>query len=231
LSVDEQTIIVSRLKRSPRTCAVYNKQTADWWTDDTPGLTRASVAEEPLVAYIRGLQLIGEAGGYQVRGTDAVRSIWTEDYVLAGERRFDGGHDAVGIPAELLLDAGVTVSFDFEASKPGPLLSVQLPGSEATQPLLHIGFDGALIFDKTHGPLVADRRWHHVELLRREGWTVLLDGERLAAINDFLTGPDRPKYLQLGPDGRLRDVTVKRDFGNVGQDGILRPIVNRPARD
>jgi hypothetical protein len=232
LSVDEQTIIVSRLKRSPRTCAVYNKQTADWWTDDTPGLTRASVAQEPLVAYIRGLQLIGEAGGYQVRGTEAVRSIWTEDYVLAGERQFDGGHDAVGIPAELLRDAGVTVSFDFEASKPGPLLSVQLPGSEATQPLLYIGLDGALIIDKTHGPLVADRRWHHVELQRGENvWTVTLDGERLGDIRSFLTGREPPKYLQLGPDGRLRDVKVKHDFGNVGQDGILRPIVNRPPRD
>jgi hypothetical protein len=161
-----------------------------------------------------------------------VRSIWTEDYVLAGERQFDGGHDAVGIPAELLRDAGVTVSFDFEASKPGPLLSVQLPGSEATQPLLYIGLEGALIIDKTHGPLVIDRRWHHVELQRGENvWTVTLDGERLGDIRSFLTRREPPKYLQLGPDGRLRDVKVKRDFGNVGQDGILRPIVNRPARD
>src|SRR4029077_2010389 len=125
-------------------CAIYNKQLSDWWTNDGPRLTESSLAQQPLVSYVRHLHPIQKIGNYEIRVNQAVLAKWTDDYLLNGIRTIDGSRDSVGIQADLLRSDAADLLFGFQARAAGPLLPVQRPGAEpeedptAVEPLVYI---------------------------------------------------------------------------------------------
>jgi preprotein translocase subunit Sss1 len=214
LTAEQESQTIVRLGQATNVCAIYNKQLSDWWTNDGPRLTESSLAQQPLVSYVRHLHPIQKIGDYEIRGNQAVLAKWTDDYLLNGIRTIDGSRDSVGIPADLLRSDDVELLFGFQARRAGPLLSIQRPGAEseedtiAAEPLVYIAPDGALMIRQRPGsylrsllpPNVLDGLWHELSLQREgRGWQMSLDGVSSGRIPEFLGGPAPPRYLQLGP--------------------------------
>ena len=214
LTDDDERHTIARVSQASRICAVYNKRASEWWTNDGPQLTPASLARQPLVAYIQHLHAIRKVGDYEVRANAAVASDWKDDYLLNGTRDLNGARAAVGVPGDLITSAAdVELAFGFQASRAGPVLSVPQTDASAgeappMEPILYLSPDGGLMIRSKPGTYVRlagqagvlDGLWHEVSLRRdAAGWEVSLDEISTGRIGELLTGGKPAQYLQLGP--------------------------------
>ena len=241
---EQQRQSIAKLGRSRSVCAVYNKPASDWWTNDDPELTSSSLAQQPLIEYIHGLNTIRKAGGYEIRGNAGAESLWKDDYMLDGVRDLTGERAAVAIPGDLAASAA-DLSFAFEVNHASLVLSIprraEISDEDVApmEPVVSISAEGRLMIRARAGSYVAlpgraslfDGRWHELSLRRdTAGWVVVLDGSASGRIGELLSAGKPVRYLQLGPAfvgegpgvaggwaqffGKIRDVRLKAVSSN-----------------
>jgi hypothetical protein len=238
----EQRTTVSRMRRSPRPCAVYNAAGDAGWEPTPP-------AGRPLVGYILGLTPVIGYAGFEFRMPQELVATWKFDYLLSGGRSFTG-RELYPVPAEAAAAASLRLWFKGEGHG-GAIVGIQStmsPHAPASGwcPLIYVGLDGRLRAEFWNGSVtpittveaIDDHRWHHVVLVRRaDGQRLYVDGKPVGDTNAAI--PENWTVMQLGTGftalwpagngswfpfkGEIRDVVVAR--ASWGAEEVLRDFM------
>ena len=196
----EQEQIIARMQQASDPCAVYDPNGVKVWN------TRP-VEDRPLVAYVLGLSPVARRRNVELRIPTGSGKSWTLEYILAGERTFDGTAPYLALP-ELISDGPQkTLRLWFRTVSSGTIVGLQsgLPPSppERWWPIVYVGRDGRLragVWNGETRPImtpdrVDDGQWHHVALVKLvERQFLYVDG---VLIGDAVDTADTSAFTRL----------------------------------